>query len=63
MNGKIISGDCKEELKIFEDNFFDLVIADPPYWKVAGEKWDYLWRTEDDYVKWSRTWFHEIYRT
>ena len=63
MNGKIISGDCKEELKIFEDNFFDLVIADPPYWKVAGEKWDYLWRTEDDYIKWSRTWFHEIYRT
>ena len=63
MNGKIISGDCIEELKIFADNFFDLVIADPPYWKVAGEKWDYLWRTEEDYIKWSQVWFNEAYRT
>lgn len=63
MNGKIICGDCTEELKFFADNFFDLVIADPPYWKVAGEKWDYLWRTEEDYIKWSQIWFNEVYRT
>ena len=23
----------------------DLIIADPPYFKVVGEKWDYQWRT------------------
>lgn len=34
----------------------DLVIADPPYFKVIGEKWDYLWRTEEDYLAWSEKW-------
>ena len=63
MSGEIICGDCAVKLQCFGDNFFDLVIADPPYWKVAGEKWDYLWRTEEDYVRWSQAWFQEAYRT
>lgn len=37
----------------------DLVVADPPYFKVASEKWDYQWRTEMDYVKWSEGWIKE----
>lgn len=59
----IIQGDCIKELKSFEDNYFDLTIADPPYWKVIGEKWDYQWRTEEDYIEWSKKWFAEVYRT
>ncbi len=62
-DGRIICGDCIEKLKDFDSNFFDLVIADPPYWKVIGEKWDYNWRTEQDYINWSYEWFREIYRT
>ena len=34
----------------------DLIIADPPYYKVVGEKWDYQWRTEQDYIDWSVQW-------
>ena len=34
----------------------DLVIADPPYFKVIGESWDYEWRTEKDYINWSEKW-------
>ena len=63
MRGEIICGDCTEKLKDFGGGFFDLVIADPPYWKVTSEKWDYMWRTEEDYVSWSRTWFQEVHRT
>ena len=63
MDNQIIQGDCIEKLKSFDDNFFDLTIADPPYWKVIGEKWDYQWRTEEDYIKWSQKWFKEVYRT
>lgn len=63
MNNQIIQGDCIEKLKDYEDNFFDLTIADPPYWKVVNEKWDYQWRTEDDYIEWSKKWFNEVYRT
>ena len=63
MNNQIIQGDCIEKLKDYEDNFFDLTIADPPYWKVVNEKWDYQWRTEEDYIEWSKKWFNEVYRT
>lgn len=62
-NDGIICGDCIEKLKEFDSNFFDLVIADPPYWKVTREKWDYQWRTEADYINWSIKWFRETYRT
>lgn len=44
------------------DNSIDLVIADPPYWKVIGEKWDYQWRTEADYVEWAVSWIKEVSR-
>ena len=40
----------------------DLIIADPPYFKVIGETWDYLWRTEEDYLEWSEKWIMEASR-
>ena len=57
-----ILGDCIEKLKSIPDNSIDLVVADPPYWKVIGEKWDYQWRTEKDYVEWSLKWIAEVAR-
>lgn len=54
--------DCLEGMKNLPDECVDLVIADPPYWKVIGEKWDYQWRTEEDYVEWSKKWFAEVSR-
>lgn len=44
------------------DESVDLIIADPPYFKVLGEKWDYMWRTEEDYLAWSRKWISEAAR-
>ena len=58
----VILGDCIEELKKIPDNTIDLIIADPPYWKVIGEKWDYKWRTEQDYIEWSIEWMKEASR-
>ena len=49
-------------MRSMPDNSIDLVIADPPYWKVVGQKWDYMWRTEKDYVKWSVSWIKEVSR-
>jgi site-specific DNA-methyltransferase (adenine-specific) len=60
MMQNIILGDCINELKTVENESVDLVVADPPYWKVVGEKWDYEWRTEEDYVKWSLKWIAEV---
>ena len=45
------------------DESVDLVIADPPYFKVIGEKWDYAWRTDQDYLDWSEKWVYEICRS
>lgn len=62
MKQEIILGNCLEHLKSIEDESVDLVIADPPYWKVVGEKWDYQWRTEQDYIEWSIQWITETTR-
>lgn len=59
---KIICGDAIEELRKIPTNSIDLVIADPPYWKVINEKWDYKWRTENDYIFWCKQWIKEIAR-
>ena len=57
-----INADCIETMQSIEENSIDLVIADPPYWKVVGEKWDYQWKTEKDYVEWSLKWIKEVSR-
>lgn len=58
----IINGDCVEQLKKLPDRSVDLIILDPPYWKVINEHWDYKWRTESDYAKWCFEWFSEVAR-
>lgn len=59
---KIICGDVIEELKKIPSESIDLIVADPPYWKVINEKWDYQWRLESDYIGWSNQWFEQVYR-
>lgn len=61
-NYTLYHGDCLELLPMLEKESFDLVIADPPYFKVINEKWDYQWRTENDYINWCVKWFSEVYR-
>ena len=59
----IYNEDAISGLKQVQDGSIDLLIADPPYFKVINEKWDYLWRTEDDYIEWSKKWLSEACRT
>jgi len=62
MKNRVILGDCTEELKKLDSNSVDLIIADPPYFKVIGEKWDYQWKTEKEYVEWCLEWISEVSR-
>lgn len=62
-SNKVILADCLKALPDIADKSVDLVIADPPYWKVIGEKWDYQWRTEEDYIEWALKWIAEVSRT
>lgn len=42
--------------KLIKDLSIDLVIADPPYFKVINESWDYKWSTIESYLEWSEQW-------
>lgn len=60
MKVKLHHGDCLDILPKVKSESVDLVVADPPYWKVVNEKWDYQWKTEDQYVEWSLKWIEQI---
>lgn len=55
-NCHLFHGDCIDILENNQIKNVDLIIADPPYFKVVNEKWDYQWRTEEDYLIWSEKW-------
>jgi hypothetical protein len=43
-------------LRKIPDNSVNLVIADPPYYKIAKEAWDHQWDTPDEYLAWCKEW-------
>ena len=59
---EIYNLDCIEYMKTLPNECIDLIIADPPYYKAINEKWDKQWRTEDEYLKWTKQWFDECVR-
>jgi len=54
--------DCIEFLKTCENNIFDLIIADPPYFQIYGE-FDFQWQNLDHYLNWTKKWIAECHRT
>lgn len=53
----LIVGDVLEKLADLPDNHFQLIIADPPYFQVLlGEQWDNQWRSQGDYLAWTKKW-------
>ena len=59
---KLINGDCIENLRNLQSESVDLIIADPPYFKVVNQKWDYFWKTEIEYINWCKEWIKECSR-
>lgn len=62
MTISIINDDCISQMKNLKNNTVDLIISDPPYYKVVNEKWDYKWKTEEEYINWSLEWIKEATR-
>ena len=61
-NDKIYNEDCLTYLKKLAPESIDLVIADPPYYKVVHEKWDNIWKNDEEYLNWTDKWVSEIAR-
>lgn len=66
---KIYCMDCLEGMKTIPDNSVDLVVTDPPYYKIMiteyngnNHDWDNQWDSFEDYLKWCRLWFNELKR-
>ena len=59
---KIYNQDCIEYMKTLPNECIDLIIADPPYYKAINEKWDKQWKTEEEYLDWTKQWFDECVR-
>ena len=54
--------DCLTYLKNLPSESINLTIADPPYYKVVNEKWDNIWKTEEEYLSWIDRWVSEVAR-
>ena len=46
------TGDCLAILPTLPDNSVDLILTDPPYYKVKGDAWDRQWATTTKYLAW-----------
>lgn len=60
--GLIENIDCIEYMKGLPNEHIDLIIADPPYYKIVKNDWDNQWNNESEYYKWCDMWIKESYR-
>lgn len=51
-NARLIHGDALQFAKTLPDNSVDLILTDPPYFKVKPNGWDNQWSGDDDYLNW-----------
>lgn len=49
---RLLHGDCMAILPTLPESSIDLIIADPPYFKVKGEWWDRQWDKPAEFLAW-----------
>ncbi len=52
MSWRIIQGDCLERMQELDNNSVDLILTDPPYFKVKNEPWDRQWDKPEVFLEW-----------
>ena len=57
-----ICGDCTEVMREWPDNSVDLIVTDPPYFKVKNEAWDRQWDKPDAFLRWLDGVLAELHR-
>lgn len=57
----VLNMDCLMAMKNFKSGSIDLIIADPPYFRVNGD-FDFSWDTEEEYLHWLSQCLKEFYR-
>jgi len=59
---QVITGDCLEVMPTLADSSIDLILTDPPYFKVKNLPWDRQWGTAAGYLAWLDLVLAEFYR-
>lgn len=49
---QLIHGDCIQSMREVADNSVDLVVTDPPYFKVKSSDWDNCWPDVESFLLW-----------
>jgi len=49
---QVIQGDCVNVLGQLADNSVDLILTDPPYFRVRDEPWDRQWSKPEGFLAW-----------
>lgn len=57
-NGRItlINADCIEVLPKIKPACVDLIVDDPPYFRVVKDAWDNDWKNQEEYLAWCKRW-------
>lgn len=59
---ELINADCLEYLPTLPDNSVDLIVTDPPYFKVKPNGWDNQWKGDEDYLRWLDSCLEKFWR-
>ena len=59
---EIHCGDCLELMRGMPDNSVDLILTDPPYYRVKGDWWDRQWDTRAGFLAWLDTVLEQFHR-
>ena len=54
----IYRADCIEVLRVLPERSVDLIIADPPYYRIKGD-FDFVFQTVSEYLAWCTEWVRE----
>jgi site-specific DNA-methyltransferase (adenine-specific) len=49
---QIIQGDCLEVMRRLPDSSIDLILCDPPYFRVKADWWDNQWANDAKFLEW-----------
>ncbi|MEC4725949.1 site-specific DNA-methyltransferase [Shewanella sp. D64] len=48
----LLNNDCLTALKALPDSCIDLIVTDPPYFRVKRDAWDNQWATQAEFLSW-----------
>lgn len=61
-NVQLVNADSLQFIKTLPDNSIDLIVTDPPYYRVKTCDWDRQWASQAEYLAWLDEFLAEFFR-